>query len=418
MISENRVSIIGAGGHVGLPLSLVISSSGFDVTGIDIDSERVSQLMEGHVPFVEYGAEELLEQGLQGDRLRFTTEFDSISKAKTIILIIGTPIDSEHNPDLSALLGVFEKNKDKFRKGQLIVLRSTVSPNTTRFVKSHIESLTGLIEGEDFHLVFAPERAMQTKGIQETTNIPQLIGSFSDTGFKKAKKFFETFTKKGCIQLTPEEAEIGKLITNMARYISFAMANEFYIICDNFEANAHKIIKSVNYEYPRLDIPMPGANVGGPCLYKDGFFLLDDIAFPELIRTAFTINESIPSYLFSKAVKACPDFKKAAILGMTFKANCDDIRHSVSYRLKKRLKQSCIEIVEIDPYVADWEDLSGLSDIDVLFLMTPHKEFGDFSRIRSAINNPNCLVIDMWNFWKENTDISPDGVYLLSQTTK
>ena len=415
MVFDNKVSIIGAGGHVGLPLSLVVSASGFDVSGVDVDSERVSDLMKGHVPFVEDGAEELLKQELQSGRLRYTTGFDSMLNASVIIVIIGTPIDENQNPNLDTLLQFFESHSRKIQKGQLIILRSTVSVGTTRFVKKRIEVLTGLTESEDFYLVFAPERVMQTKGIFEVSNLPQLVGSFSDAGFKKAENFFKAFVKSDCIQLSPKEAEIGKLITNMSRYIGFAMANEFYIICDKYGINAHKVIGAANLDYPRLDIPKPGPNVSGPCLYKDGFFLLEHVEFPELIRTAFTINEGIPSYLVSKIYDAHPDIKKVAILGMTFKSNCDDTRHSVSYRLKKKLKHLYLEVVEVDPYVADWEDLSGLNGIDALFLMTPHREFTDFSRIKNSINNPNCVIIDMWNFWKENENISHNGVYQLSQ---
>ena len=145
--------------------------------------------------------------------------------------------------------------------GQLIILRSTVAPGTTEVIRDRIERTKGWNEGSDFYLVFCPERVVQGKGIVETHKLPQLIGAFSDESYEVARKFFRTFVDNKLFKLTPREAEIGKLMTNMYRYINFAFANEFWMIAEKHGVDIDKVIDACNYEYPRLQVPHPGPNV-------------------------------------------------------------------------------------------------------------------------------------------------------------
>jgi UDP-N-acetyl-D-mannosaminuronic acid dehydrogenase len=197
----------------------------------------------------------------------------------------------------------------------------------------------------------------------------------------------------------------------MARYISFAVANEFHMICDQYGAHAHKIIKACNQDYPRLDLPRPGPNVGGPCLYKDGYYLIERIAFPDIIANAFKINESTTRYLLDKVRRRAPKLRRAAILGMTFKPECDDTRNSVSFKLQKQLRSVHCEPVPVDPFVPEYEDTSKLQGVDAIFLMTPHKAFRDLGALLRKVDNPECVVADMWNFWDENQEVAHDGIY-------
>lgn len=407
---SNTVAIIGAGGHVGLPLSLVLAEAKYNVIGIDTNAALIEQLKEGVVPYVEEGAQTLLRRALKRCNLNFTPDSDVIAKARTVIVIIGTPVDEYLNPRMDPLHNLFERNKHLFRKNQLILLRSTLSPGTTDLVRWMIEDMTGMKEGRDFFLCFAPERVMQTKGIKEIKDLPQLIGAFNDKSYARAKAFFDRFIRNVCLRLTPVEAEIGKLITNMARYISFAVSNEFYMIADSYGANIHRVIRACNLDYPRLNLPRPGPNVGGPCLYKDGYYLVEKIPYPEIIDASFKINEAAPMYLLEK-VKKRVRLRKAGILGMTFKANCDDVRNSLSYKLRKQLRSLKCAIVEVDPYVPEFKDMNRLKGVDALFLMTPHREFGDLKAVLKRVANPNCLIVDMWNFWDENEHLSHDGLY-------
>ena len=409
----NKVAVVGAGGHVGLPLCLVLAEAKFEVTGIETNEELLMKLSKGIVPYIEEGAEELLKKGLEQGNLHFTDKYDLIADSDILIVVIGTPVDESLNPRIDPLIHMFEQHKNLLHKNQLIILRSTVSPGTTNLVKLIVEDMTGMTEGRDFYLVFAPERVMQTKAIREIKSLPQLIGAFSKSGFERAKDFFQKFIRNRCILLSPIEVEMGKLITNMARYVSFALVNEFYIIADTFGANIHKVIKACNLDYPRLDLPKPGPNVGGPCLYKDGHYLVEKIPFPEIIDISFKINESIPMYLLEK-VRRIQNIKKAGILGMSFKPNCDDTRNSLSFKLRKQLRSVKCEVVEVDPYIPEFKSAERLKGVDALFLMTRHDEFRDLNKILKYVKNPDCIIVDMWNFWEENEDLSHDGIYRAS----
>lgn len=406
----DRVAVIGAGGHIGLPLSVVLAEAGFDVYGIDRSPELNRRLNSGEIPYVEHGAAPLMAAALERGNLRFTADDRSLATAEVIVVVIGTPVDDNLNPRIDPLIDLFQRHASVMPRGQLIVLRSTVSPDTTGLLRSVLEDATGWLEGEDFYLVFAPERVLQTRAVEEIQTLPQMVGSFSDAGFAQAERFFSRFVHSRCIPMSPIEAELGKLITNMARYVSFALANEFYMICDSYGANAHKVINSANEDYPRLSLPRPGPNVGGPCLYKDGYYLIERLQFPEIIANSFKINESVPRYLLEK-VRARTSLKRVGILGLAFKADCDDTRNSLSFKLIKQIRGMHAQPVAVDPYVPEFSDPSRLTGVDALFLMTPHREFGELEKYLSIIDNPDCLVVDMWNFWPEAAGLSHDGIY-------
>ena len=286
-----KVTVIGAGGHVGLPFSLVVAQAGHKVFGVDLNEEIINTLNKGTVPYVEHGAEEVLKEQLGNQNIVFTTNSSYIKDSNVIAIMLGTPVDAENNPRLDDLFDFIDHTLVPFMQhGQLIILRSTVSPGTTEIVRNRIEDKTGFMEGVDFHLVFCPERVLQTKGIEETSKLPQLIGAFNDASYNKAAEFFKTFVNNELFFLSPREAEIGKLMTNMYRYVTFALANEFWFIGEKQGVNIDRVIEACNYGYERMAVPTPGPNVGGPCLFKDGRFLLTDIPFGD--RKSTRLNSS------------------------------------------------------------------------------------------------------------------------------
>ena len=335
-----KIAVIGAGGHVGFPFACVLANAGHSVFGIDINNENVTALNKGIVPYVEEGAGTILRENLDNGRLLFTTDFDYIKQADVVAIMIGTPVDGESNARLDDLFNFVDDTLiPRMNVGQLIVLRSTVSPGTTEVLRKHIAKKHGWAEGADYHLVFCPERVVQGKSIVETTKLPQIVGAFTTRSFEVAKEFFGSFITNQIFHLSPKEAEIGKLMTNMYRYVTFAFANEFWMIGEKHGVNIDKVIDACNYDYPRMDVPHPGPNVGGPCLFKDGRFLLSDIPFGDLIQTSFLINEGIPDYIFNRIREINPDIENVLILGATFKKNCDDTRNSLSFKMKKVCKK-------------------------------------------------------------------------------
>jgi UDP-N-acetyl-D-mannosaminuronic acid dehydrogenase len=409
-----KVAVIGAAGHVGLPLALVLAECGIETVGIDVDEAAVEEVNGGSMPFYEEGADTLLERCLKSGNLRMTSDLSRAGEADIIVIVLGTPVDENFNPILSGLIRLVDDLCPILRGGQQIVLRSTVSPGTTDRIKRTIEKKTGMKEGRDFGLVYAPERVLQGKAISEIRHLPHIIGAYSEESFERISGFFKTFSEANRHYMKPVEAEIGKLITNMTRYVHFALANEFHMIAGLHGANVNKIIDACNDNYPRLNLPRPGPNVGGPCLFKDGWFLVEKLPFNELIVTSFRINEGMPAQIVAKLGEH-ENTETVAILGMAFKANSDDIRNSVSFKLKKQLQFRGYDVRCVDPHVAGYEDWSVLEGADALVLMSPHEEFRDLSRVMELVNNPGALIVDIWGFWDEMRYSSDNGYFFYKE---
>jgi UDP-N-acetyl-D-mannosaminuronic acid dehydrogenase len=408
-----KVTVIGAGGHVGLPFSLVVADAGHKVCGVDLNEELVLFLNDGNVPYIEHGAAELLAKHSKTENIFFTTDPSYIQESDVVAIMLGTPVDEENNPRLDDLFNFVDQTlMPNMKKDTLVLLRSTVSPGTTEILRDRIESITGWIEGKDFYLVFVPERVLQTKGIEETANLPALVGAFSEKSYLKACEFLITFIDNELFQLTPREAEIGKLMTNMFRYVTFALANEFWMIGEKQGVNMHRIIKAANYGYERNAIPLPGPNVGGPCLFKDGRFLLSDIPFADLIQTSFHINEGMPDYIFNRIREINPKIKTVLILGAAFKKDCDDTRNSLSFKMKKVCKKNGAAAYIWDPFVRtsdqDIKRFDTATEYDAVIVMTPHSGMDASWPLYKF--RKECIVADIWKMYPESK-LSSSGIY-------
>lgn len=410
-----KVAVIGAGGHVGLPFSLVVDAAGHDVIGIDANSEIITQLGKKHYPYVEVGGQELLTTSkVDFMDYRAVDKYKLLMKQKVIAIMLGTPIDAENNPRLDAIMDFVEKKLIPNLDGQLIILRSTVSPGTTELIRNTIQRSTGKREGVDFYLVFCPERVAQGVAIAESRKFPQLVGAFSQESFNKAKEFFDTFIENDCIFLTPEEAELGKLMTNMYRYVTIALANEFYMIGQEYRnVDVHKITKAINLDYPRMNLPLPGPNVGGPCLFKDGKFLTQNIPYADLIQTSFLINEGMPQFIMNILKERYIEPHTLMILGMTFKGDNDDTRNSLSFKLRKLCRAKGIKTVEVDPYLHDIMYVEDWFRIDAVVVMTPHTGFQEFydNTIKKRCGS-HALVIDIWKYLDDSKKTT-NGIFEL-----
>lgn len=375
MMNDKMIAVIGSLGHVGFPFSLVVANAGYKVVGLDLNSEKVQEFNNTHnPPYLEKGAEAVIKYLERTNNVPFmTTELSNVAHSDVMVVMIGTPVDAEGNPRTDDIFEFFTnwyKLYPHSLRDKLIVLRSTVSPGTTEVLIQKIEDMSGLKEGEDFFLVFAPERVAQGNSIEETVKFPTLVGASCEKSFYEAENFFSKFTPV-CTWLSPTEAELAKLMTNMWRYITFALANEYKMIADNYKCDAFSIINAANLQYPRNNIPLPGPNTGGACLTKDGKFLVNDFPGTELIKSAFEINEGMPAYIISRLYKIGIIPKKVLILGKAFKANCDDTRLSLSFKLKKLLENKGVEVTMYDS-VIDSNHIPDISDIDTFIVMTPH----------------------------------------------
>lgn len=393
------VVVIGGGGHVGLPLAIALASRGKKVVIYDLNQNAVDHVLRGEMPFLEPGAEELLKNALADNLISATTDAAVVARAENVITVIGTPVDEHLNPDPNAIPKALSAAGEHFTDGQLLVLRSTIYPGVTKIVEEMIHKL-----GVKVDVAFCPERIAEHKAMEELFDLPQIVSSRTKKGFERASTLFGNLTEQ-IVQLTPEEAELAKLFTNTWRYIKFAAANQFYMMANDRGLDFDKIRKGLGQDYPRAK-DMPGAGfAAGPCLFKDTMQLaaFSDNGF-SLGHSAMLVNEGLPLYLVTK-LEAKYDLKNltVGILGMAFKAESDDIRSSLSYKLKRVLEFRAGNVLTTDPYVSERVDsaLNPLEDVleqaDILIIATPHKQY------RSI--NTSKPVIDIWNFMQNGSVI-------------
>ena len=383
------VVIMGGGGHVGLPLGIAFASRGLDVTLFDINDATVDTINDGKLPFREPGAAPVLERVRADGSLRATTDPASIAEADIVVVVVGTPIDEHLNPDPWEVRRVIARISDHSRNGQLLVLRSTVFPGVTALVEDLMAQ-----EGLDVDVVFCPERIAQGKAMTELFELPQIIAGRSSAGTKRAEILFRHLTDR-IVLMEPEEAELAKLFTNTWRYIKFAIANQLYMIANDYGLDYEKIRTGLAEGYPRA-ADLPGAGfAAGPCLFKDTMQLaaFNNNQFT-LGHAAMLVNEGLPHYIVSQ-IERTTDLRSATvgILGMAFKGESDDIRSSLSYKLKRLLRFRAGTVlctdpyVQVDPYLVPFDEV--LERADLLIIAAPHKIYAEIET--------DLPVVDVWN---------------------
>lgn len=395
-VGANRaVAIVGLG-RVGLPLGLYLADRGFQVYGIDIRQELIDQLLAHQMPFIEAGAGALLEKYVPR-RLKPTTDPAAISRCRTVILTLGTPVDEHINPVYDQLTGAVRGLLPHLRAGQLLVLRSTVSPGTTALLRRFLDQHTPLRVGRDLFLAFCPERIAEGHSLEELPEIPQIVGSDDAASQRRAVAFFRPIAPQ-VLAGRSIEAELAKLFCNMYRYIDFAIANEFMMIADTYEADIYRVLRLANQGYKRAGLKSPGLT-SGPCLYKDGFFLVNRIPFAELISLSWRIHETTPAYLIER-IKRHADLREAkvAILGMAFKREIDDVRNSLAFKARKILIAEGASVVMHDPYVPSASYAEALRGASVVLIAMNHAAYRRQGRAMLLRHAPaEALVCDIWN---------------------
>ena len=381
--------VIGGCGHVGLPLAIALASRGARVGIYDVSQAAVDRVNAGRLPFAEPGAAEPLREARAAGRLEASADAAIVGTAEHVIVVIGTPVDEHLNPDQAAIPNALGGCAGYLRDGQILILRSTVYPGVTALVEKTVAGL-----GIEIDVAFCPERIAEGKAMTELFELPQIISARTARGVDRATALFRRLTGH-LVVMTPEEAELAKLFTNVWRYIKFATANQLYMMANDSGLDFERIRRGLGQDYPRAaDMPAAGL-AAGPCLFKDTMQLA---AFNNnnfaLGHTAMTINEGMPLYLVH-----CLEQKfglsamTVGILGMAFKGGSDDIRSSLSYKLKRILAFKADAVLTTDPYVTVDPALRPLDEVlarsDLLVIGAPHPEYRAL-----ATDKP---IADIWN---------------------
>ena len=392
------VCVVGGCGHVGLPLAISFADRGLRVGIHDIDERAVALVGSGAMPFREPGAAEILAR-VVGRTLEVTTDPAIVARASHVIVVIGTPVDEHLNPTFHTIKRFFERLAPRLVDGQCVILRSTVYPGTTWKVRDLMDRL-----GRRVHVAFCPERVAEGRAIEELVALPQIVSGCDEPAVAMAESLFGRLAAS-TIRLGPLEAELTKIFANVWRYIQFATANQFFMIAADYGLDFYRIHDALTRDYPRMSgLPKAGF-AAGPCLFKDTMQL--SAAYDNhfaLGHAAMWINEGLPNFLARKLRDKYPlAAMRVGILGMAFKAESDDPRESLSYKLRKVLAYEALEVFCTDEYIDDPTFLP-LDEVvdrsDLLVVGAPHRAYRDLSI------PPEKPIVDIWNLYGQGALLS------------
>lgn len=383
------VVVVGGCGHVGLPLGIKFALAGAKTSLLDIDEAAILGVNGGCFPFVERGGEAQLKQALALG-LRATSDPCCLDEANVVVFVTGTPVDEHLNPKVNDVIRIFDTYAQHFKPETLVVMRSTLFPGMMEHLYNRTKE-----QQINVRLAFCPERVAQGVALDEIDSLPQIVSAFDDASFEAAKRLF-SMVAPGVLRLTPLEAELTKLMANSWRYLEFAIANQFYMIAESHGVDFARIFEAIRFKYPRAaGYKAPGL-AAGPCLFKDTMQLASFFDNKFYVgHAAMLVNEGLATFIVDKLVKVLGGSlwgKTVGVLGMTFKANNDDIRESLSFKSKKVLEFRGAKVLWHDPYLDGSSSLEEvLEKSDGLIVCTPHREYLELS-----ISKP---VVDVWGIY-------------------
>lgn len=403
-VFKSRVAIIGMG-YIGLPTAVVIATRGVDVIGVDINPATVAALSRGEVPFVEPDLAVAVSGAVAMGRLTATTE---TPEADAFIIAVPTPFNEDRTADLSYVKAAAEQIAPKLKSGNIVVLESTSPPGTTQKVGDWIGALRPDLRmprdgetGADIYVAHCPERVLPGRIMIEMITNDRVVGGLTPRCAEKAASIYRLFAQGEILLTDAASAEMAKLVENAYRDVNIAFANEISLISESLHIDVWEVIRLAN-RHPRVSILSPGPGVGGHCIPVDPWFIVS--AAPQLsrlIRTAREVNDHRPHHVAGQVVEKAKRFRSptVACLGLTFKANVDDVRESPAIEVVGLIAQALpdVDILVADPYVSvmpgplskyDNLHLEGayqaVERADIVVLLVEHEPFKAMRHTRLA----------------------------------
>jgi UDP-N-acetyl-D-mannosaminuronic acid dehydrogenase len=391
-----KVCVLGLG-YIGLPTASVFATHGLHVVGVDINDRVLQVIAQGESHIAEPGLRTLVEAAVKSGSLRVQK---TPEPADAFIICVPTPLTQDHRADLRYVEAAAHSIVPYLKKGNLVILESTVPPGTTSGLVKAILEKSGLQAGVDFYLAYCPERVLPGKILIEIVQNSRIIGGIDQHSAQMAQSLYERFVE-GEIYLTDATtAEMVKLAENTFRDVNIALANELARICAELDIDVWRVIELAN-KHPRVHLHRPGPGVGGHCIAIDPWFIVEKR--PEkakLIRTSREINDEQPSYIFEliRTLTADVAHPKVAVFGVAYKGDVDDTRESPALVIIRLLQEHGYEVAAYDPHVKEFElPLSGLQEAcmraDCLAILAAHSDFRqlDPQTLRPLVRTPRLL---------------------------
>ncbi|RYD01249.1 hypothetical protein N752_30090 [Desulforamulus aquiferis] len=418
---EARILIFGLG-YVGLPLAMGLSEEGYEVTGVDVNNEKVSKLLNGESYIIDISSSKI-KKNIDNHNFIPTTDTTVIKNADVIIICVPTPLKKNQEPDMSYIESVVDLLKQYIKKGTLIILESTTYPGTTEeLIQKEIDQL-GYVVGEDYFLCFSPERVDPGNTNFRIENTPKVIGGTTPLCLDLACHIYNTFINKIVTVSTPKVAEMSKLLENTFRSINIAFINEMALMCDRMGVDIWEVIKAASSKPFGFMTFYPGPGIGGHCIPLDPMYLSWKAKgynfYSKFIEIAQEINKNMPYYVVNKITEALNvagkplKSSKVLILGMAYKPDVDDVRESPSLEVFELLHRKGAIVDFNDPYVNYFEIFQNkkysvkllsenIKTYDCTVLLTAHKIY-DYKLI---LEN-SSLIVDTRNVFEEFSKSNP-----------
>ncbi|WP_456273180.1 nucleotide sugar dehydrogenase [Bacillus sp. AK031] len=418
----NKICVVGLG-YIGLPTAVMFANHSIKVHGVDINERAINMIQNKQLHIEENGLQEKLETAIDSGNLTVST---TPEEADVFIIAVPSPIKEDKSADLEYVRKATEAITPYVKKGNLVILESTVPPRTVQDVMLPELVKSGLEMGTDLYVSHSPERVIPGKVFEELVNNDRIVGGINEKSSKLTKELYEVFVK-GTIHLTNDTtAEMVKVIENTYRDVNIAFANELAKISDKIGVNAWEAIKLANF-HPRVNIHLPGPGVGGHCIAVDPWFLVElQPELSQIIHLARTTNDNMPKYTAEK-VKALLDTKgiqhgRAAVFGLAFKGNIDDMRESPSLHVLQELEHLGIDYTAYDPHIKEnklskqTQDLhEAVNHADIIVVLTDHNVFKEFDpstisgdiRTKMIFDTKNCIDRSAWE--KEGFEVKVIG---------
>ncbi len=380
---EKKICVIGLG-YIGLPTASLLASRGYDVHGVDVRQDVVDLLNKGEIHIVEPGLDILVRSAIQSKKLKASAQ---VKSADIFIIAVPTPFRENHQADLSYVEAASKSVAPFVKDGNLVILESTSPVGTTEKIKNWIESTNPQLN--TVHYAHCPERVIPGHVLKELIENDRIIGGVDEESTKQAALFYQTFVEGKVLTTGARTAEMCKLVENSFRDVNIAFANELSVICDELKINVWELIQLANH-HPRVNILQPGPGVGGHCIAVDPWFIVE--AAPtkaKLIATARQVNDAKPYWVIEQVKQQAAHYKMPVIacLGLSFKANIDDLRESPAVEIIKELQALELgKIIAVEPNVQSIAGINlvdlntALETADIILVLVDHKEFKQINK--------------------------------------
>jgi UDP-N-acetyl-D-glucosamine dehydrogenase len=399
------VAIVGAG-YVGMPLARVFADAGKKVLLVDVNEEVVDGINRGESHIGDVSSD-TLKALVDAGRVSATSDYDALQEVDAILIALPTPLSSHREPDLTIVERAAAEIAPRLRKGQVVVLESTTYPGTTRESLQPILERSGLKAGEDFHLAFSPERVDPGRTDWTTKNTPKLVGGLTPACTERAAELYRAAVDAVVPLSSPEAAEMTKLLENIFRAVNIALVNELAQLCERMEVDVWEVVEAAETKPFGFMSFKPGPGLGGHCIPIDPFYLTwkarEYDFYTEFIDLAGKVNANMPFFcrsLISQALNhgAEKSLKgsRILILGVSYKADIDDVRESPAEKIVELLRKGGAEVSYHDPHVEEFDGLRSVGyapeEYDCVVIVTAHSSIDYEDLVERA-----QIVVDLRN---------------------